>query len=107
MKTSVLLLFTLLLFCFSSCDDGANSLTVAQIVGTDPGACPCCGGYFILISNDGTPTTYRFFDADLPAGSTVLDAPVTFPLDVELEWENQSDFCNGISRISIKQIARR
>lgn len=106
MKTSVLL-FILALFCFSSCDDSANALTQAQIVSPDPGACACCGGYFILINNDGTPTTYRFFEADLPTGSTVLDAPVSFPIDVELDWENQSDFCNSVSRIKINQIARR
>lgn len=102
MKTVALILFACISFTFSSCDDSGTTLVQGQIVGKDVTVCPCCGGYMVLINK----FTYRFFEADLPAGSTILDG-ATYPLDVELEFENQSNLCNGIDQITIKQISKR
>lgn len=99
MKTIAILFFTLLTITFSSCDDSSSSVITGQIVGKDIAACACCGGYLVFIDN----FTYRFFEADLPAGTTLLNG-ATFPIDVEIEFENQSDLCNGIDRISISRI---
>ena len=60
------------------------------------------GGYLIFINNG----TYRFFQADLPAGSTILNG-ASFPIKVELRWENQNDVCNSISRIAISEITKK
>lgn len=100
MKTIAILVFTFLAISFSSCDDAASAVITGQIVGKDVAACACCGGYLIIIDK----FTYRFFDADLPAGTTFLDGVRTFPITVELDYEQQSDLCNGIDRISISQI---
>lgn len=102
MKTIAILVFTFLAITFSSCDDSASSVITGQIVGKDVAACACCGGYLVFINN----FTYRFFEADLPAGTTLLNG-ATFPIDVEIEFENQSDLCNGIDRISISRIVER
>jgi hypothetical protein len=102
MKTLAILVFTFLAISFSSCDDDTTIIT-GQIIGRDTAACTCCGGYLILINN----ATYRFFDADLPAGTTFLNGVNSFPVDVEIEFENQSNLCNGIDRISISSIIER
>ncbi|WMX15840.1 MULTISPECIES: hypothetical protein [unclassified Aureispira] len=102
MKKIAILVFTFLALSFSSCDDGASSIITGQIIGKDVAACSCCGGYLILINN----FTYRFFDADLPAGTTFLNN-ATFPITVELEFENQSNLCNNIDRISISRIVEK
>jgi len=103
MKTIAILVFTFLTLSFSSCDDGASTVITGQIVGKDTAACTCCGGYLVLIDN----FTYRFFDADLPDGTTFLDGTNTYPIDVEIEFENQSNLCNGIDRISISEITEK
>lgn len=103
MKTIAILVFTFLAITFSSCEDGASAVITGQIVGKDVAACACCGGYLIFIDN----FTYRFFDADLPAGTTFLDGTNTFPITVEIEFENQSNFCSGVDRISISSITEK
>jgi len=100
MKTIAILVFTFLALTFSSCDDSASTVITGQIVGKDAAACPCCGGYLILIGN----FTYRFFESDLPAGTTFLNGATNFPITVEIDYEQQSDLCNGIDRISVSQI---
>lgn len=102
MRTLALILFMGISIVFNSCDDASNALPQGQILAKDVTACPCCGGYLIAINN----FTYRFFEADLPAGTTLLDGAV-FPMDVELKYEAQSDICNGIDRIVIQQIAKK
>jgi hypothetical protein len=99
MKTIAILIFTFLALSFSSCDDAATTVTTGRIIGKDPAACACCGGYLIIIDN----FTYRFFDSDLPAGTTFLNG-ATFPVTVEIDYEQQSDLCNNMDRISISQI---
>lgn len=103
MKTIAILVFLFLSISFSSCDDAASSIITGQIVGRDSAACTCCGGYLILINN----FTYRFFDSDLPAGTTFLNGANAFPITVEIEFENQSNLCNGIDRISISSIIEK
>ena len=103
MKTIAILVFTFLALSFSSCDDAASTVITGQIVGKDSAACACCGGYLILIDN----FTYRFFDADLPAGTTILDGANTFPINVEIDFDNQSNLCNGIDRITVNEITER
>ena len=103
MKKIAILVFMFLSISFSSCDDNASSIITGQIVGRDTASCTCCGGYLIFINN----FTYRFFDADLPAGTTFLNGANSFPIDVEIEFENQSNLCNGIDRITISSIIER
>jgi hypothetical protein len=103
MKTIAILVFTFLAISFSSCEEGASAVITGQIVGRDVAACSCCGGYLIFIDN----FTYRFFDTDLPAGTTFLNGANSFPITVEVEFENQSNLCNGIDRISISSITEK
>lgn len=97
----ILLLIVALSCMFGNCTT-ADTLPQGKILGIDRTACPCCGGYLIVIGQ----LTYRFFESDLPTGSTVLQN-ASFPIDVELEYEDQSDLCNGLNRIVIKSIARK
>ncbi|MBL4650751.1 MAG: hypothetical protein JKY03_13555 [Aureispira sp.] len=103
MKTIAILVFTFLAISFSSCEEGASTVITGQIVGRDIAACSCCGGYLIFIDN----FTYRFFDADLPAGTTFLNGTNSFPIVVEIEFKNQSNLCNGIDQISISSITEK
>ena len=93
--------FGLALLALASCNQEDNSIKDGSIVGPDNTLCPCCGGYLIVIDQ----FTYRFFDGDLPSGSTVLNNP-TYPIEVELRFEQESDLCNGIDRISIEEIKK-
>ena len=103
MKTITILVFTFLAISFSSCDDTASTVITGQIINKDVTACACCGGYLILIDN----ATYRFFDADLPAGTTFLNGTNSFPIAVEIVFETKSNLCNGIDGISISSITEK
>jgi hypothetical protein len=94
-------LLGLCLLALASCNQEDNSIKEGRIVGTDNTLCPCCGGYLMVIDQ----FTYRFFESDLPSGSTVLDNP-TYPIDMELRFEQESDLCNGVDRISIEEIKK-
>lgn len=90
------------LLALGSCNNEENSIAQGTITGLDNRFCACCGGYLIIIDQ----FTYRFFESDLPAGNTTLDG-ATFPLEVELRFENESDFCTDIDRISIQEMKRK
>lgn len=90
------------LLTLASCGNEDSGVVEGTIIGIDNTLCPCCGGYLIIIDQ----FTYRFFDSDLPVGNTVLQGAV-FPLDVELRFEQESDLCNNIDRISIQEITER
>ena len=91
-----------ILLALGSCGPEETSVLQGTVLGPDNRFCACCGGYLIIVDQ----FTYRFFDSDLPVGNTTLQG-ATFPLDVDLRFENESDFCNNIDRISIQEISRR
>lgn len=90
----------LALLVMGSCNDEDSSIVKGTVLGPDTRFCSCCGGYLIIVDQ----FTYRFFDSDLPSGNTVLQG-ASYPLDVELRFENESDFCNNIDRISIQEMS--
>ncbi len=95
-------LLGLALLMLASCNDDDNNISEGTIVGPDNTLCACCGGYKIVVDQ----FTYRFFDDDLPSGSTILQGAI-FPLRVELRFEQESDLCNGIDRITIEEIKKK
>ena len=106
MKTGIQLLFLFAIVFFTGCEEAANPYSQARIVSADAAACACCGGYFILVDQGTQQATYRFFQSDLPAGSTILNNP-SYPVYVDLIYEAKNNFCNGIDGITISEIIKK
>ena len=78
-------------------------MTSAVIIGSEPGTCPCCGGYKISLSDSLNPRTYY-----LVSNSDFFPALSTrpFPVYVKVDW-NFSSKCSGNNHIEITALQTR
>ena len=88
MRISVFICCILLTVLFG-CKKEVDTMNSGQITGPDMSLCPCCGGWFIVIDNN----TYRFLE--LPENSNFDIEDETFPINVNLDWQNDANACLG------------
>ena len=71
----------------------------ATIIGADMRACICCGGYFVSINHQKPIAGEYFLTYDFPGGYR----PASYPVNVYIEWEKDSNACIN-DKIIIKKI---
>jgi hypothetical protein len=86
MKT-LLLISLILLATLFACKKENIPTDTGVITGADERLCLCCGGWFIEIGD----STYLF--NQLPANSKLDLANETFPVAVDLNWQQDPDAC--------------
>ena len=89
MKLIKIILLSTLIFLCIGCKKEVDTMNSGQITGPDMSLCPCCGGWFIDIDNH----TYRFLE--LPENSNFNIEDETFPINVNLDWQNDANACLG------------
>ena len=100
-KLSLLIFFGLVFFTSCSNDDDSQVQfeSTATILGLDMTLCACCGGWIIDIN--GQELNKRF--SELPQSSNIDLQNSTFPLSVQLNWDESNEYCgNGITIESIE-----
>ena len=96
----LLLALSITLLTFSSCTKDSKYESSGIITGQNLGMCPCCGGWFIDIDN----TTYRFYN--IPENSNIDLENLTYPINVELNWEPKNVQCMG-DEIVVEEIVKK
>lgn len=97
-------LFTLVLtsFMLYSCGEEEKYVDQGTVLGTDSLDCLCCGGWFININN----YTYRFHN--LPSEKDInLETDTIYPYNVELDWSEALNGCEGANEIIISRIRKK
>ena len=100
MKKQIFLWMFLLLFGLSCSVQEDDFKSNGTITGIDIRECSCCGGYFIEIGD----STYRF--DTVPPGSTLKLENRTFPVYVQLDWNEDPNACLG-DEIIVTRIEER
>ena len=89
----------IMLLLSSGCGEEEVWMDQGTITGADFRKCMCCGGWFINIKKE----QYRFYK--LPKGSGIDLQSESLPLEVQLNWEQDTTACMG-DEILIKEIEK-